>query len=151
MVIILLIGVGYFTFVKKSVVNNETVLPIMTETPTENEVIQLLLSSWKATQSKFVAKAGESGTFNAPSKIQFIAADTMLINYDDGLVDHISILQFQDNSLVELKRVGTMMRLTQSEWQALVKTYGDPAYPVSNYESSDYALFTKVAGNIFVK
>lgn len=42
----------------------------------ESQFIQRLLSSWNITQSHFATKAGESGTYNPPSKIQFITDDT---------------------------------------------------------------------------
>src|ERR1035437_5740686 len=64
----------------------------ITVSSNENGLIQQLLASWKSTQSAFSVKAGESGTYNLPDKIQFISADTMLVHYDDGLVDHISVL-----------------------------------------------------------
>lgn len=159
-ILILLVLVGYFVLIKKPTteiqqinITTETIKNNISnnETSIENDFIQKLLSSWKITQSKFSTKAGESGTFNPPSKIQFISADTVLAYYDDGLVDHISVVQLKNNSFVELKNVGVMSTMTQAQWLTLVNTYGSTNYPVSNYQSSDYKTFSKVSSNIFVR
>jgi hypothetical protein len=117
----------------------------------ENGLIQQLLASWKTTQSAFSVKAGESGTYNLPDKIQFISADTILVHYDDGLVDHISVLQFKNDIFTELKNIGVMSTMPLDQWQTLISTYGNVNYPFSNYQSSDYKTFVKVSRNIFVK
>lgn len=169
-IVILVIALGYFAFMKKPIVENQQLnsvsetpttngisnssqTPVKTasQTPTEGEIIQKLLSSWKSTQSNFSVKAGESGTFNPPSKIQFISSDTMLIYYDDGLVDHISVIQYKNNNFTELKSVGVMSTMPLNQWQTLVNTYGNSRYSFSSYQSSDYKSFTKVSSNIFVR
>ena len=124
---------------------------VSSRSQSENETIQKLLVSWKDTQGKFSSKAGESGTFNPPSRVQFISSDTLLVYYDDGLVDHISVLRFKNNLFSELKNVGVMSTMPQSQWQSLVSTYGDVNYPVSSYQSSDGKRFVKVSANVFVK
>lgn len=126
-------------------------VPTITVSSNENGLIQQLLASWKSTQSAFSVKAGESGTYNSPDKIQFISADTILVHYDDGLVDHISVLQFKNDTFTELKNVGVMSTMPLDQWQTLVSTYGNVNYPFSNYQSSDYSSFVKVSGNIFVR
>lgn len=121
------------------------------QTRNDFEVIQRILSSWTATQKTFVSKAGESGVYNPPSKIQFISPDTTLINYDDGLVDHISVLQFKDNAFKELKHIGMMNKMSSDQWKGLVSSYGSANFEVGNYESGDHKSFTKVSRNIFVR
>lgn len=169
-IVILLIIVGYLLFMKKPAAENQQVTSSpestntvsntnnntisgqqVSQTPSENQIIQTLLVNWKSTQVKFSSKAGESGTFNPPSKIQFISADNMLVYYDDGLVEHISVVQFKNGSFVELKNVGVMSTVSQSQWQSLVSAYGNSIYTPSNYQSSDYKTFTKTSTNIFVR
>ena len=169
-IVILLIIVGYLLFMKKptaenrqvtsspestdtvSNTNNNTILGQQVfQTTSENQIIQTLLVNWKSTQAKFSSRAGEGGTFNPPSKIQFISAYTILVYYDDGLVDHISVVQFKNGSFVELKNVGVMSTMSQNQWQSLVSTYGNSSYTPSNYQSSDYKIFTKTSNNIFVR
>jgi len=133
--------------------------PTTSQVPSEDTLIKQLLSSWATTQSKFSSKAGESGTYNQPSKVQFIAKDTFLVYYDDGLVDHISILQFKNGIFVELKNVGVMSTMPLNQWQTLVKTYGDQNFSVSNYATDilrngkqvSYTELTKVPENVFVR
>ena len=168
--VILLIFIGYLMFMKKPTADNQqgTSSPESTnivsntsgntapaqqvsQAPSENQIIQALLVNWKSTQAEFSLKAGESGTFNPPSKIQFISADTMLVYYDDGLVDHVSVVQYKNGIFVELKNVGVMSTMSQSQWQSLVSTYGNSVYDFSNYQSSDYKTFTKTSTNIFVR
>lgn len=129
----------------------ESQVQTVSQSSNENGLIQQLLASWKSTQSAFSVKAGESGTYNLPDKIQFISTDTMLVHYDDGLVDHISVLQLKNDIFTELKNVGVMSTMPLDQWQTLVSTYGDVNYPFSNYQSSDYKTFVKVSGNIFVR
>ncbi|TSC59693.1 MAG: hypothetical protein LiPW15_713 [Parcubacteria group bacterium LiPW_15] len=125
----------------------------------ENKIISDLLSSWVATQAKFAIKASESGTYNQPNKVQFIASTTLLVHYDDGLVDHISVLRYQNGTLTELKNVGVMSTMPQDAWQALVDVYGDSKYPVGSYTTNvfrngkgiEYPELTKVPENIFVR
>ncbi|MDO8569355.1 MAG: hypothetical protein Q7R89_01035 [bacterium] len=173
-IVMVVVGaVGYFAFVKKSEpivqqptpTQTNTPAPTPTPTPTASQVpnedtlIKQLLASWVTIQSKFSSKAGESGTYNQPSKVQFIAKDTFLVYYDDGLVDHISILQFKNGTFVELKNVGVMSTMPINEWQALVKTYGDQNFSISNYTTDilrngkqvSYTELTKVPENVFVR
>jgi uncharacterized protein YneF (UPF0154 family) len=171
-IIALLIVVGYFVFMKQSqntkqlesatsipentntisnLNTNQVQVNTVSQTPSENELIQKLLTSWKTVQLSFSSKAGESGTFNAPSKIQFISSDTMLVNYDDGLVDHVSVVRYKNNSFTELKNVGVMSTMSMTQWQGIVSTYGNAGYAYSNYQSSNYKNFSKVSSNIFVR
>ena len=125
----------------------------------EDTLINQLLASWVATQSKFSVKAGESGIYNSPNKVQFIARDTFLVHYDDGLSDHISILQFKNGAVIELKNVVAKSTIPLDEWRALVKNYGDQNFSVSNYttyilrngKQISYTKLTKVPENVFVK
>jgi hypothetical protein len=149
-IVILLIVIGYLTLIRTPVVDNQQVNSAP-QVLSEDEVIERLLSSWKITQSKFSIKAGESGTYNSPTEIQFISADTMFIHFDDGLVDHISLLQFKDNSFTELKLVGTMSIMSQTEWQDLVNMYGSEGYEVTNYELHTIGEIVKVPNNVFVR
>jgi hypothetical protein len=140
-----------------------TPTPTISQIPSEDALIKQLLFSWIITQSNFSSKAGESGTYNQPSKVQFIANDTLLAYYDDGLVDHISILQFKNGAFVELKNVGVMSTMSLDEWQTLVMTYGSQNFSVSNYITSilknglkngqlvNYEELTKVSENVFVR
>ncbi|OGZ01917.1 MAG: hypothetical protein A2946_02675 [Candidatus Liptonbacteria bacterium RIFCSPLOWO2_01_FULL_53_13] len=135
----------------------------MSTTPTqaygEDALIRQLLASWAVTQSKFSAKAGESGTYGSPGQLQFIAKDTLLVYYDDGLVDHTSVLRYKDGAFTELKHVGIMNTMPLNQWEALVKTYGDQNFPASSYTTYvvrdgkfiDYKELTKVPENVFVK
>lgn len=120
------------------------------DTNPEETIINNLLLTWKTTQANFSVKAGESGTYNQPSKIQFISTNTMLVYYDDGLVDHISVIRFDQGSFKELQNVGAMSTMSQSQWQTILNTYGLAGYPVSNYQSNDQRTFIKVVNNIFV-
>lgn len=166
--IVLLVGVvGYFAFKKSSpsptteVSNsgqNETPTQTSSPTPSEDKIISDLHTSWVTTQSKFSSKAGES-TYNQPSKVQFISKDTLLVYYDDGLVDHISVVQYKNGIFTELKNVGVMSTMSMSEWRALVKTYGDQNFSASSYTTSilrngqlvNYQTLTKVSENVFVR
>ena len=158
-IIVLLLGaVGYLAVKKPSP------LPApANEAPNyganENKIISELQSLWVATQAKFAVKAGESGTYNQPDKIQFIASTTLLVHYDDGLVDHISVLRYQNGTFTELKNIGVMSTIPQDAWQALVNVYGDSKYTAGSYTTSilrngkgiEYPELTKVPENIFVR
>jgi len=158
-IIVLLLGViGYLAM------KNPSPLPApANEAPdynaNENKIIGELRSFWVATQAKFAIKAGESGTYNQPDKVQFIASTTLIAHYDDGLVDHISVLRYQNGTFIELKNVGVMSTMPQDAWQALVDVYGDIKYPVGSYTTNvfrngkgiEYPEITKVPENIFVK
>lgn len=156
-IIVLLLGaVGYLAM------RNPSPLPaneVPNYSANENKIVSDLLSSWIATQSKFAVKAGESGTYNQPDKIQFISANTMLAHYDDGLVDHISVLRYENGAFTELKNVGVMSTMALDAWQTLVSAYGDNKYPVGSYTTNilrngkgiEFPELTKVPENIFVR
>ena len=160
----LIIAGGAFGFWwwQRGVTVSPTPIPTPTsatsQIPSEDVLIKQLLSSWITVQSNFLLKAGESGIYNQPSKVQFIANDTFIIYYDDGLVDHISILQFKNGAFIELKNVGVMSAMPLNEWQTLVSLYGNQNFSVSNYTTSilrngqlvNYEELTKVSENVFV-
>lgn len=116
----------------------------------ENNLINKLLENWKEVQSKFFIKAGESGTYNAPDKLQFISSDTLLVHYDDGLADHNSVLQFKDDSFVELSFIKNKVRdkIPGDAWKEIVNQYGDKNYSIANY-IIDSGVSKKVMDNIF--
>jgi len=158
-IIVLLLGaVGYLAVKKPS-----PVLAPANEIPNyaanENKIISDLRFSWVSTQAKFAVKAGESGTYNQPDKVQFIASTTLIVHYDDGLVDHISVLRYQNGAFTELKNIGVMSTIPQDAWQALVTVYGDSKYPTGSYTTNilrngkgiEYPELTKVPENIFVR
>lgn len=116
----------------------------------ERITINSLIASWKTVSKTFSVKAGESGSFNLPDKIQFISSDTMLVHYDDGLIDHMSVVRMKGNSFVELKNVGVMSLLPNDSWLELVKKYGDVNYRGQNYQNYDGKGWVNVPENIFV-
>lgn len=154
-IIVILFGaIGYLAM------RNPSPVPVISDSEAnENKIVSDLLSSWIATQAKFAVKAGESGTYNQPDKIQFVSANTLLVHYDDGLVDHISVLRYENSLFTELKNVGVMSTMSQDAWQALVNAYGDNKYPASSYTTNilrngkgiEFTELTKVPENVFVK
>jgi hypothetical protein len=140
LIILLVTTISYFVFIKFS----------------DDKIIENLRTSWLITQNSFSVKAGESGTYNKPNKVQFISKDTLLVHYDDGLVDHTSILKYKNGAFNELKNVGVLSNFPLSEWQVIVKTYGDQNFSPINYTISmegggDYKVLTKTSVNVFVK
>lgn len=155
-IVLLLSAAGYLAASKRTLAPaNE----VPNYSASENKIVSDLLSSWVATQAKFAVKAGESGTYNQPDKIQFISANTLLAHYDDGLVDHISVLRYENNTFAELKNVGVMSAMALDAWQTLVGTYGDSKYPVGSYTTNilrngrgiEFPELTKVPENVFVR
>lgn len=147
-IVALIVWAGYELFVPRPVC---CALPPTAEKMNEDKTLTKLINSWEVTQSKFSVKAGESGTYNAPDKVQFISADTVLVHYDDGLVDHISVLRFIGEEFVELKNVGIMNTMPQNQWKALFDMYGDTKYKVASLQSNDKGLYVETQKNIFVK
>ncbi len=155
-IVFLLATVGYLATGKRSLA---PVDEVSNYDASENKTVSDLLSSWITTQSKFTVKAGESGTYNQPDKVQFISADTLLVHYDDGLVDHISVLGYENGAFTELKNVGVMSTMTLDAWQELVAVYGDSKYPESSYTTNilrngkgiEFPELTKVPENVFVR
>lgn len=148
-VTILLLGVsGYFVSIASSPV------PV-----SEDKIVSDLSTSWVATQSKFSSKAGESGTYNQPDKVQFISEDTLLVHYDDGLVDHISVVRHKKGVFTELKNVGVASTLSIGTWQMLVRDYGDRDFSAISYAISivrngkmvNFQTLTRVSENVFVR
>lgn len=168
-IVILLIGVLIYLSIKRPYTNrlietadtreNQNSIEAPSSVPDESKILSHLLISWLTTQSKFSVKAGEGGIYNGPTKVQFISNDTMFVYYDDGLVDHISVLRYGNSVFVELKNIGVMSAMSLTEWQALVKIYGNQNFTPSNYTTGisrngkyvEYEELTKVSENIFVK
>lgn len=155
-IVLLLSAVGYLAASKRTLAPTDEV---SNSGESENKIVSDLLSSWVATQAKFAAKAGESGTYNQPDKVQFISANTLLAHYDDGLVDHISVLRYESRTFTELKNVGVMSTMAPDAWQTLVGVYGDEKYLASSYTTNilrngkgiEFPELTKVPENIFVR
>jgi hypothetical protein len=137
-IVVVAIGAGIYEF------NGRT-----SQETRERATIDSLIASWRSVSKTFSSKAGESGNFNNPDKIQFISSDTMLVHYDDGLVDHISVVQKKDNSFVELKNIGVKSVIPLDSWVELVKTYGDIHYRPMNYHF-DVNKWVLVPENTFV-
>jgi hypothetical protein len=138
-----LLVVCYFVFTKKT---SMYIAPDL-----ERSMVNMLLKNWTDFQSRFAVKAGESGTYNQPNKIQFIAPETVLVHYDDGLNDAISILRFYKSAFLEIKQLGSIDTLPEEKWKAIVKAYGDPNYIIQNFEEGIASSMIKVSENIFVR
>jgi hypothetical protein len=148
-VTILLLGVsGYFVFITSSPV------PV-----SKDKILSDLGTSWVVTQSKFSSRAGESGTYNQPDRVQFISEDTLLVHYDDGLVDHISVVRYENGAFTELKKFGAASTMSIGAWQMLVKDYGDQDFSAISYATSilrngkmvNFQTLTRVSENVFVR
>lgn len=124
---------------------------IAAQTTSEDAIVKRLISGWKPTQSRFSRKAGESGTYNSPDRVQFIAPNVLLVHYDDGLVDLLSVLQFNEGTFSETEVLGSMSRMPSEQWKAVVQIYGDPNYSPQNYEEGIYPNLVRVPENVFVE
>ncbi len=145
--VICVITIGYFVYTKTFV-----------SVPSESQILSRVLSNWKQIQIQLTPKAGESGTFNQPTKIQFITRDIFFVYYDDGLVDHISLLKYANGSFMEIQYFGVMSTFSEQSWKSLIGIYGNDSYHISNYTTGisrngtyiDFKSLTKVPENVFV-
>ena len=128
---------------------------------TESEILAQLNSDWQSIQATFKNRPGHPGTIAwiGPYMVQFIGRNNLLIDYEDGYVANTAVLNYESGQFKILETFNNHGLFTLSEWQDLVKKYGDPTYPVSSYsinairnnEIISFPELTKVPENVFVK
>ena len=174
-VVVILVGVvGYFVFVKKSepITQQPTSTPTSnTQTPTpvnktlsESEIIARLKTDWQSVQVLIPFRPvyhnqaeNAAKIWRTPSAVQFIGKNNVLVRFEDDNNVHVAVFNGSKFNLSEVfKNQG---EFTLSDWQNLVKKYGDSSYSVGTYTTSlirnkqivSFPDLTKVSENIFVK
>lgn len=128
---------------------------------TESEILAQLNLDWQTLQTSFANRPEHPGTVSwlGPYTVQFIGKNNLLVGYEDGYVASMNILSYENGDFKTLETFNNRGLFTLSEWQDLVKKYGDPTYPVSSYsinairnnEIISFEKLTKVPENVFVK
>ena len=146
--VVCVVTIGYFVYTKTFV-----------SAPSERQILSRVFTDWKQIQLQMTPKAGESGIFNHPTKIQFITRDTFFVYYDDGLVDHVSLVKYANGAFLELQYFGTMSAFPEDSWKSIIGIYGNDSYRIANYTTGvsrngtyiDFKSLTKVPENVFVQ
>lgn len=131
------------------------------KTFSETEIINSLKTNWQTLQASFANRPEHPGTVSwlGPYTVQFIGKNNLLVGYEDGYVASMNILSYKNGEFKTLETFNNRGLFTLSEWQDLVKKYGDSTYPVSSYsinairnnEIISFEKLTKVPENVFVK
>ncbi|MDO8676185.1 MAG: hypothetical protein Q7K16_00800 [Candidatus Azambacteria bacterium] len=177
-VIVILVGaVGYFAFVKKSepIAQQPTPTPtpntqIQTPTPvktfSESEIIASLKTNWQSIQASVPFRPAYHNQvedakkiWSNPNAVQFIGKNNVLVRFEDDNNAHVAVFNFNGGKFNFSEVFKNQSEFTLSDWQNLVKKYGDTSYSVSTYTGDlvrnkqivSFPDLTKVSENIFVK
>lgn len=128
----------------------------------DQEIIDKLKTNWHSIQGAIPFRPGHPlttawGLFS----FQLLPGGILLVEFEDGYNPGIAVLRldFVSDQFKILETFQNQGDFTLSEWQNLLKKYGDSSYTVSTYtmdlvrnkEIVSYQDFTKVPENIFVK
>lgn len=153
-VVLLVISVGYFAW-SKSPIQNEG------NPKFEAEIIVDLKSNWQSIQAEIPFRPSHPSTtaWLSPDSVQFISGITLLVRFEDGYNPSIVVLNFDNDQFKVFDTFQNQADFTLSDWQNLVKKYGDSSYALSTYTTSlvrnkeivSFPDLTKVPENVFVK
>lgn len=143
---------------------NQTPVPV-TKTPSESEIFASLKSNWQSIQTiipfrpvYYNQKESAKKIWRAPSSVQFIGRNNVLVRFEDDNNVHIALLNFGGSDFNLLETFKNQSEFTSSDWQRLVNKYGAASYSVSTYTTDltrngqiiSFQDLTKVQENIFV-
>jgi len=182
-VIVAIVAVGgYFMFVKKSapIAQQPTPTPTQTNTPvsptptptpvsktfSESEILASLKTNWQSTQTLITFRPSYHNqaedakkVWRNPSTVQFIGKNSVLVRFEDDNNVHVAVFNFNGSKFSLLEVFKNQSEFTLTDWQNLVKKYGDTSYSLSTYTTGlirnkqivSFPDLTKVSENIFVK
>lgn len=131
------------------------------KTFSETEIIASLKTNWQSIQSLIPFRPGHPSTLAwlSPDSVQFVGKNNLFVRFEDGYNPGIAVLNFDGSKFKILETFKNQGDFTLSDWQNLVKKYGDSSYPVSTYTISllrnkeivSFQDLTKVSENVFLK
>lgn len=162
-IIVLLFVVGYSALVKNSSLSSGA--NYAQTSKTESDIIASLKANWQSVQALVPSRPSysqdKSGTnvWQTPYIVQFIGKDNILIEIEDDNNAHVVVLHSNGNQFGLLEFFKNQYNFTLSDYQSLVKKYGDSSYETSTYtiglvrnkETIMFPNLTKVPENIFLK
>ncbi len=150
--VVFVVGTGYFTLFIDTLVSTQY---------SESETITTLQNNWGVIQDLVPVRPGHPGTlvWGKPVAVQFIGKNNILAVFEDGYNPCISVINFEKGEFKILETFKNQGDFAQSDWQNLVKKYGDTSYSVATYSigvirNKEYVGFeklTKVTENVLVK
>lgn len=117
---------------------------------TEQAVIQQLQAQWQSISNSVPFSLTLGGTAWGLDAVQFIGNSRILVQFEDGHVVHTAILEYADHRF-KVMRSFPEPDFPHSDWEQVVKRYGDLRYAISNYSwNSNSGSFTSVSENVFI-
>lgn len=156
-VIVAIITVGgYFIFVKKSEPAIFSELEILTNLKANWQSIQTLIPFRPAYHNQI---EDAKKIWRSPKTVQFIGRNSVLVRFEDDDQVHVAVFKFDDSKFDLLEVFKNQGEFILSEWQNLVKKYGNIDYLVSTYTTDlvrnkqivSFQDLTKVPENIFIR
>jgi len=137
-------------------------LPPLDNSKSELEIITNLKANWQSIQALISFRPGwppEATIWMNPFSVQFIGKNNLLVGIEDGHTPNIVVLNFDNGKFKVLETFRNQADFTLSDWQNLVRKYGDLFYSPSSYSIDDiqngkiisFPDLTKVSENVFLK
>ena len=116
----------------------------------EQALIQELQSQWQSISNSIPVSPTLGSRVWELDAVQFIGNSRMLMQFEDGHVVNAAILEYADH-LFKVIHSFPESDFSYSDWEQVVKQYGDPKYAISNYAwSSASRSYAKVSENVFI-
>ncbi len=124
--------------------------PTSSRPSTEQAVIQQLKAQWQSISKSVPFSPILGSTAWWLDAVQFIGNSRILIQFEDGHVVHGALLAYADNRF-KVIRSFPEPDFSYSDWEQVVKRYGDLNYAISTYSwNSDSRSYTRVSENVFI-
>jgi len=116
----------------------------------EQAVIQQLQAQWQSISNSIPFPLTLVSTAWGLDAVQFIGNSRILLQFEDGHVVHTLILEYADHRF-KVIRFFPEPDFSYSDWEQVVKRYGDSRYAISNYNwNSKSNSYTRVSDNAFI-
>lgn len=117
---------------------------------TEQAIIQQLQAQWQSISNSVPFSPTLGSTAWGLDAVQFIGNSRILMQFEDGHVVHAALLEYADHRF-KLIRSFPEPDFSYSDWEQVVKRYGDLNYAISNYRWNSHSRsYTRVSENVFI-
>ena len=127
----------------------------------EQSIITSLKANWQSIQANIPFRPTHPGTiaWGGLYTVQFIGENVLIVSFEDGYNPGIAVLNFKDGKFNILETFKNQADFEFSDWENLVKKYGESSYPISTYTLSvlrgkeivSFQTLTKVPENVFLR
>lgn len=114
------------------------------------EIILALQNDFETFQQQFEMEPVLGASRFYMYEIQFIGNNKMIIDFEDGHIGGIAVVDYTDmNKFTLIKEYKTILNFSTEEWEEIINKYGQENYLIKNYQfkNNDWQLVNE---NVFL-